>query len=49
MQKTLKKVERSVAKVEEVLHTGFHSTTEKNQVATNLTATRRDLYAIPKN
>jgi len=31
------------------LQTGFHSTAEKEQVASSLTATRRDLYAIPKN
>lgn len=49
MQKVLKKVERDVAKVEEVLSTGFHSSAEKEQVAAGLAATRRDLYAIPKN
>jgi len=49
MQKTLKKVECDVAKVEEVLTTGFHSSAEKEQVASELSATRRDLYAIPKN
>lgn len=49
MQKTIKKVERDVAKVEEVLSTGFHSSAEKEQVAAGLAATRRDLYAIPKN
>ncbi|KJS75649.1 MAG: hypothetical protein JL56_07500 [Desulfotomaculum sp. BICA1-6] len=49
MQKALKKVERDVAKVEEVLSTGFHSSAEKEQVAVGLVATRRDLYAIPKN
>lgn len=49
MQKTLKKVERDVAKIEEVLSTGFHSSAEKEQVASGLAATRRDLYVIPKN
>jgi hypothetical protein len=49
MQKTLEKVERDVAKVEEVLTTGFHSSAEKEQVAAGLTVTRRDLYSIPKN
>ena len=49
MQKTLKKVEREVANVEQVLTTGFHSSVEKEQVAAGLAATRRDLYAIPKN
>ncbi len=49
MQKTLKKAERDVAKVEEVLTTGFHSSAEKEQVAAGLAATRRDLYAIPKS
>jgi len=49
MQKTLKKAERDVAKVEELLTTGFHSSTEKEQVSAELAATRRDLYAIPKN
>lgn len=49
VQKTLKKVERDVAKVEEVLTTGFHSSAEKEQVAVGLIATRRELYAIPKN
>lgn len=48
MQKALKKVERDVAKVEEILQTGFHSTAEKEQVASSLAATRRDLYVIPK-
>lgn len=49
IQKTLKKVEHEVAKVEEVLTTGFHSSAEKEQVAASLAATRRDLYAIPKS
>lgn len=49
IQKTLKKVERDVAKVEEALTTGFHSSAEKEQVAAGLAATRRDLYAIPKD
>jgi len=49
IQKTLKKVERDVAKVEELLRTGFHSSTEKEQVTENLAATRKNLYAIPKN
>ena len=49
VQKALKKVERDVTKVEEVLTTGFHSTAEKEQVANGLAATRRDLYIIPKN
>ncbi|MCL2301508.1 MAG: ATP-binding protein [Firmicutes bacterium] len=48
MQKTLKKVERGVAQVETVLATGFHSSAEKEQIATGLAATRRDLYTIPK-
>jgi molecular chaperone HtpG len=48
MQKTIKKAESDVAKVEEVLSTGFHSTAEKEQVAVGLATTRRDLYAIPK-
>lgn len=49
MQKTLKKVEQDVAKVEELLATGFHSSAEKEQVTADLAAKRRDLYAIPKN
>jgi molecular chaperone HtpG len=49
VQKTLKKVERDVTRVEKILSTGFHSTTEKEQVANGLAATRRDLYTIPKN
>jgi molecular chaperone HtpG len=49
VQKALNRVERDVTKVEKVLQTGFHSTAEKEQVASSLTATRRDLYAIPKN
>ncbi len=49
IQKVLKKVERKVAKVEEVLSAGFHSAAEKEQVAANLVATRKELYAIPKN
>ncbi len=49
MQKTIKKVEYDVSKFEEVLTTGFHSATEKEQVIAGLAATRRDLYAIPKN
>jgi len=49
VQKTLKKVENSVAQVENVLQTGFHSTIEKEQVASNISSTRRDLYTIPKN
>ncbi|MBP2640442.1 MAG: hypothetical protein H6Q66_1393 [Firmicutes bacterium] len=49
MQKTIRKVQRDVAKVEELLTTGFHSSAEKEQVAAELAATRRDLYVIPKN
>jgi molecular chaperone HtpG len=49
LQKTIKKVEHDVAKVEEVLTTGFHSSAEKEQVAAGLVAARRNLYAIPKN
>lgn len=49
MQKTLKKVEREVANVEQVLTTGFHSSAEKEQIAAGIVATRRDLYAIPKS
>lgn len=49
MQKTLKNVERDIKKVAEVLSTGFHSSAEKEQVVAGLAATRRDLYAIPKN
>lgn len=49
MQKTLKKVERDVVKIEEVLTTGFHSSAEKKQVAAGIDATKRDLYTIPKN
>lgn len=49
MQKTLKKVERDIAMVEEVLTTGFHSSVEKEKVAAGLVATRRDLYTIPKS
>jgi molecular chaperone HtpG len=49
VQKTLKKVEREVANVEQVLTAGFHSSVEKEQIAAGIIATRRDLYAIPKN
>lgn len=49
IQKTLKKVERDVAKVEEILATGFHSSTEKEKVAAGLASTKHDLYTIPKN
>ena len=49
MQRTLSKVERDVAMVEEVLSTGFHSSVEKEKVVSGLATTRRDLYAIPKN
>ena len=48
MQKTLKKVENDVAKVVEVLTTGFHSSAEKEQISAGLAATRRDLDSIPK-
>ena len=49
MQKTLIKVEREVANVEQVLTTGFHSSAEKKQVAAEIAAARRSLYTIPKN
>jgi molecular chaperone HtpG len=49
MQKTLKKVERDLVKVEEVLATGFNSSAEKEQVTAGIVKTRKDLYAIPKN
>jgi len=48
-QKKLKKVEREVAKVEDVLTTGFYSSEEKEKVTCGLADTRRDLYQIPKN
>jgi len=48
-QKALKKVARDVAKIEEVLRIGFHSSAEKERIASGLTSTRRDLYTIPKN
>lgn len=49
IQKMLKKVERQVANVEQVLISGFHSSAEKEQVASEIAAMRRELYAIPKN
>jgi hypothetical protein len=49
IQKALYKAESDVAKVDEVLNTGFHSSAEKEQVAIGIASTRRDLYAIPKN
>ena len=49
VQKVLKKATRDVSKVEDVLSSGFHSAAEKEQVASGLAATRRDLYVIPKN
>ena len=49
MQKALKKVERDVTKVEEVLVTGFHSTAEREQIIAGLTAAQKDLYTIPKH
>lgn len=49
MQKVLRKAERDMAKVEEVLVAGFHSASEKEQVSARVATTRRDLYAIPKN
>lgn len=49
MQKMLNKVEQEVAKVEEVLNKGFHSSAEKEKVSAGLEATRRDLYNIPKS
>jgi len=48
-QKTFKNVEREVANIKQVLETGFHSSTEKKQVAARIADAIRDLYAIPKN
>lgn len=49
IQKTLIKVESDVKNIEEVLKTGFHSSTEKGQVAAKLSTVKKELSAIPKN
>jgi predicted translin family RNA/ssDNA-binding protein len=48
-QKIIKKVQRELAKVNEILEKGFHSNAEKEQVEAVILATRKDLYAIPKS
>lgn len=48
-QKTFRKAEHNVDKVEEVLRSGFHSSDEKEQIAATIKTTRKDLYSIPKN
>lgn len=49
LQKTLTKTEKAIAKVEQVLSTGFNSSFEKEQIAESVAAARKDLYFIPKN
>lgn len=49
MQKTISKAEAVISKVSDVLQAGFNSSFEKEQIATTLETTRRDLYTIPKN
>ena len=49
IQKIIKKAEHDVARVNEVLITGFHSSTEKEQVAASIASTKGDLSAIQKN
>ena len=47
-QKAIKKAEKEVARVEQVLTTGFNSTYEKEQIASSLAAVQKELRIIPK-
>lgn len=47
--KAIKKVEKEIAKTEYVLTTGFNSSFEKEQVASNLASAQKELRAIPRS
>lgn len=49
LQKTLAKTEQAIARVEEVLSTGFNSSFEKEQIAESLAAAQKDLCGIPRS
>ena len=48
-QKSIKKAEKEIAKVERILTTGFNSTYEKEQIADNLETLKKEVRAISKN
>ena len=47
--KTIKKAEKTIAQAESILTTGFNSTFEKEQVAGELEAMKKELRTIPKS
>ena len=47
-QKTINRTSRVVAKVEEILSTGFNSSFEKEQLGSEIVAAKRDIHSIPK-
>lgn len=47
-QKTITKSNKTVARVEEILESGFNSSFEKEQVHAELVGAKREVYAIPK-
>lgn len=49
LQKTIKKTEKEIAKVETILTTGFNSSYEKDQLAESIAALKREVRTIPKS
>lgn len=47
-QKTINKIEKTIAKVQEILTTGFNSSFEKEQVTNEIAIAKKEIHAIPK-
>lgn len=48
-QKTLRKTEKEITKVETILTTGFNSSYEKDQIADSIAALKKEVRTIPKS
>ena len=49
IQKTIKKTEKEISKVETILTTGFNSTYEKEQIVNGITGLKKEVRTIPKS
>ena len=47
-QKTINKAEKTIAKVQEILTTGFNSSFEKEQVTNDIALAKKEIHTIPK-
>lgn len=47
-QKTITKAEKTIAKVEEILATGFNSSFEKEQLTSEIATAKKEIHSIPK-